>query len=114
MSDPTTRVYRTETGSYAESELAVLVWFNSGRLNRPNSRLLETLTDYSSPHPMAFPIRSLQLSLPEPHPATESDLQERLLASTKQVPVIVPIPIARKALGWDEFYIPSAFEEPRP
>lgn len=106
------RTYRTESGSYSESDLAVVIWLNPGKFDRPQARLLETLTDRSSPHPMAFPIRSLQVSLPNPHVATAEDIQERIMSSTRENPVITPLTLARDELGWVDFYVPSTYQEP--
>jgi len=106
------RIYRTESGSYNESELSVVIWLNPGRVDRPQARLLETLTDRSSPHPMAFPTASLQKTLTNPHPATLEDLQDRIIGSRREEPVIVPLPLAREELGWVDFYVPSAYQDP--
>lgn len=106
------RTYRTDSGTYSESDLAVVIWLNPEKYERPQARLLETLTDRSSTDPMAFPIRSLQLTLPNPHIATETDIQDRILSSTRDDPVIVPLPLAITELGWTDFYVPSSYEEP--
>lgn len=109
------RTYRTETGSYTESELAVLVWLNPEQKNKPNARLLATFTDQKSPNPMAFPIKTLQSTseFVNSFLATEDSLAEDLLKSTSSTPVMVPLPLARTKLGWVHFFIPTAYTEPK-
>lgn len=109
------RSYKTETGTFTEAELAVVVWMNPEHLTKPQSRLLLTMTDQSSPNPMAFPIRSLRAT-----PAfsgcpvsTDSSVAEDIADSTPERPSIVPIPVARDHLGWDEFFIPTKYTEPK-
>lgn len=89
----------------SEADLAVLVWMNPEAVNKPQKRLLETLTNRNSIAPLALPIRSLQLSLPNPIPATADTLQERILTSSKSEPLIIPLPLAKSHLGWTEFDI---------
>ena len=89
----------------SESDLAVVVWMNPESPGRPQKRLLETLTSRESTAPLALPIRSLTLSLPNPIPATEDTLQERILTSSKEEPLIIPLTLARSHLGWTEFDI---------
>lgn len=86
-------------------DLAIVVWIDPEAINRPQKRLLETLTNRNSRLPLAFPIRTLQLSLPYASTVTEDTMQERLLASTREHPVIIPISLARSSLGWTEFDI---------
>lgn len=88
-----------------EEDLAVLVWIEPEALNRPQKRLLETITARNSTLPLALPIRSLRLSLSKAVLAEESTLQENILASSQNCPVIVPVPLAKSALGWTEFDI---------
>jgi hypothetical protein len=108
------RVYRTKSGTFPESELAVIVWKNPNSLSRPNSRLLATMMDPSSPNPMAFPIEMLRKTVEFASCAvsTTGTLQLDILASSPGGPVIVPIPLARSSLGWTEFYVPTRYEEP--
>lgn len=110
---PPERTYRTESGSYTESELCVLVWLNPDQQQRPNSRLLATYTDKKSPHPMAFPTKTL-LNTSEfvnAHLATEDSLTEALLGSSPTAPVIVSLSLARASLGWTDFFIPTSYTE---
>lgn len=86
-------------------DLAIVVWIDPDALDRPQKRLLETITSRNSRLPLAFPIRSLQLSLPYASTVTEDTLQEKMLASTKESPIIIPISLARSSLGWTEFDI---------
>jgi hypothetical protein len=107
------RQYRTESGTFEASELAILVWMNPDRDNKPQSRLLMTLTDRLSPHPMAFPLKTLQntpefASCPLATPETLADL---LVASTPTTPIIILLPIAQDQLGWTDFYIPTKYTD---
>lgn len=109
------RVYRTETGNYSESELGILVWINPDFEKGKNSRLLMTMTDYSSPAPMAFPLSSLRKS-PFFEKFTVSDpenLAEDMLKATQECPIIVPLPVARQNLGWEDFFVPTRYTEPK-
>lgn len=108
------RVYRTETGTYGESELAVLVWLNPEQKTRPHARLFATITDSTTPNPMAFPIKMLK-NTPEfadSAVSTGDSVAEDLLVSTQTSPVIISLPIARDHLGWTDFYIPTHYVEP--
>lgn len=112
---PPERVYRTESGTFPESELAVVVWKNPNLPSRPNSRLLATMTDPSSPNPMAFPVGMLRKAVEFASCAVSSPetLQADIGASSPESPVLVPMPIARSRLGWTDFYVPTKYEEPR-
>lgn len=88
-----------------EADLAVLVWMNPEAVNKPQKRLLETLTARDSLNPLALPLRSLQLTIPNPVPASEKDLADRLLTSSKSEPLIIPLPLAKSHLGWTDFDI---------
>ena len=112
---PLERTFRTESGTYSESELAVLVWINPDQTHRPNSRLLATMTDHSSPNPMAFPINMLKTS-PELSVcsfATPTSVALDILNSSSHAPAIISLPLAREHLGWTDFYIPTKYVEPR-
>lgn len=112
---PVERTFRTESGTYAESELAVLVWINPDQANRPNSRLLATLTDQSGPDPMVFPINMLKKS-PEFAICAFSTLETialDILNSNFHAPAVISLPLAREHLGWTDFYIPTRYVEPR-
>lgn len=86
-------------------EPAVIVWISEEALNKPQKRLLETLTSRNSRLPLAFSVRTLQMSVPYATTADEETLQDSLLRSSKDNPVIIPISLARSSLGWTEFDI---------
>ena len=109
------RVYRTESGTYSESELGILVWINPDFEKGKNSRLLMTMTDYSSAAPMAFPLSTLKKS-PFFERFTVCDtenLTQDMLQATQDRPVIVPLPVARQNLGWEDFFVPTRYTEPK-
>jgi hypothetical protein len=109
------RIYRNESGEYEESELAILVWMNPNLTAKPNSRLLATMTDKSSPNPVAFPIRMLRSmqELLRSAISTDESLVDDIQKSTQDLPAIIPIPLARSHLGWTEFFIPTRYLESR-
>lgn len=109
------RTYKTLTGTYNEDDLAIVVWRNPNR-NKPKgrNRALETMTAENSSFPMAFPLKSIakHRSWKGAHTAHNSDeLLDYLEGSTRSKPVIVPLPVAKVALGWDDFYIPTEYTE---
>jgi hypothetical protein len=109
------RTYRTESGTYNESELAVVVWLNPEQVHRPHARLLATFTDTKSPNPMAFPIKTLRNTseFANAHLASDDSVANDILNSTQTTPVIISLPLAREHLGWTDFYIPTTFTEPK-
>jgi hypothetical protein len=110
---PSERIYRTESGSYAESELAVIVWANPDQEHHANARLLVTVTDRKSPNPMAFPIKTLKDTSEFVNARYYNDdfATRELLGATLSAPAVIPLPLARKTLGWTDFYIPTRYEE---
>jgi hypothetical protein len=107
------RTYKTLTGTYNEDDLAVVVWRNPKR-NASRSRALETMTSENSSFPMAFPIKSLTRNRSWKAAKTAHSSAEFLTliqATTRSAPVIVPLPVAKLALGWEDFYIPSEYTE---
>jgi hypothetical protein len=106
--------YKTSTGVYSESELAIVVWSNPKISKRPQSRRLETMTSPNSRFPMAFPISSLTK-----HPAwkeatiakTIEDIDRTIGETSRKSPIIVSLPLARQALGWEHFYVPTEYVE---
>jgi hypothetical protein len=110
------RTYRTETGVFSESELGILVWINPDFEKGKNSRLLMTMTDYSSTAPMAFPLNLLRKSpIFEKLPVSEDEnLSDLILNTSSEAPAIVPLPVARRQLGWEDFFVPTKYSEPRP
>lgn len=107
----TERTYVTATGTYRESELAVVIWLNPNYRQTSHKRLLETFTSKENNSPIAFPIDSLQLKITEAIIATQENLHTTVLSSTQQKPIILPLPLAQQALGWTDFYIPNEFSE---
>lgn len=111
------KIYKTASGTYSEDDLAVAIWPNPKRnTKRPQARMLETLTSEKSPYPIAFPIAKLQTikSWMYCPVAKSSDELESHLASneiTQLKPLLVPLTLARLALGWDTFHIPSEYTE---
>lgn len=87
----------------SDHDAAVVVWLNPEVPNRPQKRLLETLTAPDSLVPLAFPIRSLRLTVTSARVAASSTLQDLILTSTKENPILVPVSLARSELGWTEF-----------
>lgn len=108
------RTYRTESGTYSESELALLVWMNPDFEKKKQSRLLMTMTDYSSIHPMAFPIKLIQTNavFSKCPLADAENLSNLMFTSNSECPVIVPLSLARSKLGWEEFFVPTKYTEP--
>lgn len=106
--------YKTATGVYSESELAVVIWSNPKVSKRPQSRRLETMTSPNSRFPMAFPITSLTK-----HHAwkdaklakTVEDIDRSISNTSRQSPIIVSLPLARQAFGWEHFYVPTEYVE---
>ena len=106
------RTYATASGTYSEEDLAVVIWSNPKISKRPQSRRLETMTSPRSSYPMAFPI-SLLIS----HHAwkkfkvvkSPEDIDLLIGATSRQTPILVPLPLAKSYLGWDEFYIPTEY-----
>jgi len=113
------RVYKNNSGSYSEDELVIAVWFNAKKsTSRPKARRLETFTTESSRCPIAFPLDTLQEThswMYCPVAKTSKDLENLLEPgqATRDKPLLVPLPLAQSYLGWQEFYIPSEYKEPR-
>ena len=111
------KVYKTSSGTFSEDELAVAIWLNPKRnAKRPQARMLETLTSEKSSYPIAFPIAKLQqikswMFCPVATTTEELDTHLASKEITRQNPVLVPLTLARLALGWDTFHIPSEYTE---
>jgi hypothetical protein len=113
------RRYRTGTATYSEEELAIVLWRNPRAGSRPGRvRPYETFTAPDSPHPMAFPIATFTenpLARAVWDGATiarsEDAVFEAIPQSTSLRPLLVPVPIARKAFGWDRFHVPDEYSE---
>ncbi len=112
------RQYKTKSGVYKEDQLVIVVWLNPDHKTSKQARALETMTSDDSKHPMAFPMESFS-SNPMARSAwknaflakTEDAVFSMVPRSSKDMPVLVPIPVARKAFGWDRFYVPSEYTE---
>ena len=111
------RTYKTLTGTYSEEDLVVAVWSNpKKRKGRPNARILETLTSDKSPYPIAFPLATLQQikSWMYCTVATTSVDVDKFLTpelSSREKPILIPLPLAKSYLGWQEFYVPTEYAE---
>lgn len=106
--------YRTSSGTFSSEQLAIVVWRNPKQRKSRNARFLETMTTETSPHPMAFPIASLK-SRKEWAAATyvtsRDEFLDALSGSSRAKPMIVPLPVAEAALGWDVFYVATEYTE---
>lgn len=108
------RQYKTLTGTYAEDELAIVVWINPKSKNSKQSRALETMTSESSRYPMAFPLKSLTKNRSWKNAQIARTKEEvfALIQKTERTkPLLVPLSVAKQALGWENFYIPSEYTE---
>jgi hypothetical protein len=111
------RVYRTVSGTYSEEELVVAVWANpKKRKGRPNARLLETMTSDKSSYPIAFPLATLQTIKSWMYCSvaiTSTDVDNFLTPelSSREKPILIPLPLAKSYLGWQEFYVPTEYAE---
>ena len=108
------RQYETQSGTYTEEELAVVVWINPKAKKSRQSRALETMTSENSRFPMAFPIRSLTKNRSWKNAQlakTQEDVFSFIPLSERSRPVLIPLGVAKEALGWNDFYIPSEYTE---
>lgn len=106
------RTYQTQSGTYTEEELGVVIWMNPKNKKSKQSRFLETMTSDSSTLPMAFPLKSLikNKNWQQAKTVKHRDEVYELISDTERSrPLIVPLPIATQALGWENFYVPSEY-----
>jgi hypothetical protein len=106
------RSYRTDSGTFSEDDLCVVVWRNPKNRSSRQSRYLETMTSETSRLPMMFPIAALKSDrawAKASIPRTMNELFEDIERSGPEAPVIVRIPLARSVLGWEDFHIPTEF-----
>lgn len=106
------RQYKTSTGVYTEEELAVVVWMNPKAKSSRQSRALETMTSETSRYPMAFPIKSLTKNRSWKNAQIARTKEEvfALIQKTERTkPLLIPLSVAKQALGWDNFYIPTEY-----
>lgn len=104
--------YKTASGTYSESELAVVVWRNPKNKKSSQARFLETMTAEDSPHPMAFPIAMLLVKKEWSRSVRVSsvdDVVTHIQDSSRVRPLVVPLPVAESAFGWSTFYIPTEY-----
>jgi hypothetical protein len=112
---PTT--YKNNSGVYSEEDLVVAVWFNAKKAtSRPNARRLETFTAEHSPYPIAFPLETLQETPSWMYCSVArapQDLNNMLEPgkATRENPLLVPLPLAKSHLGWNDFYVPTEYTE---
>jgi len=110
------RRYRSGGSVYTEDELAIVVWSNPDHRTSPRARALETMTAPDSTVPMAFPIRGFS-SNPTARARwssafiarTEDSVFESVPLSSRQKPLLVPLPLARRAFGWTRFHVPDEY-----
>lgn len=108
------RQYKTSTGTYVETELAVVVWMNPKHKDSSQSRFLETMTSENSKYPMAFPIRFLTKHYSWRNAkiaATTTDVVALIPTTDRSHPLLIPLNVAKSAFGWEDFYIPSEYIE---
>jgi hypothetical protein len=43
---------------------------------------------------------------------TEENINQLLFFASEETPVIIPLPIARLKLGWEDFFVPTKYVEP--
>lgn len=106
------KTYKTQSGTYKEEDLAVVIWINPKHLKKANSRFLETMTSDSSPHPMAFPTTTLTTNKMWRNARiakTKEDVYALIGSTERNKPLLVPLPIAREALDWTNFYVPTEY-----
>jgi hypothetical protein len=87
----------------ATGDLAVVVWRSRGG---PRSRRLEAVVSERTGLPVAFPLPVLAAdpALSSATTATDrADLLSLVEGSDRSRPVVVPLPLARSALGWLSF-----------
>lgn len=108
------RQYQTLSGIYNEDDLAVVVWMNPKAKSSRQSRALETMTSESSRYPMAFPLKSLTTNRSWKNAQIARTKEEvfALIQKTERTkPLLVPLSVAKQALGWENFYIPTEYTE---
>ena len=90
-----------------EATQVCVVWYNADRKTNPQSRYLQALSTDSKPiTPLSFDIKELDQS--ESFKAAffvtnEADLMKNIPISSRKVPIIMPVRVARQLLGWQTF-----------
>lgn len=108
------RLYKTKTDTYKETELAVVVWRNPKKSKKPQSRFFETMSAPNSSYPMAFPLDALKTHYAwkkARHVKSLEEFDEVIDKSSREAPVIVDLYLAGQTLGWNDFYIPDEYTE---
>jgi hypothetical protein len=108
------KTYKTASGTYKEDDLAVVIWINPKQLKKTNSRFLETMTSQDSPYPMAFPLASLTSNKMWRNARiarSREDVYSLIGTTERTKPLLVPLPTAREALDWTQFYVPTEYTE---
>lgn len=108
------RTYKTNSGTYTEDQLSIVVWKNPKQKTGRQVRALETMTSEDSPYPMAFPTQSFIRNRSWAAATRVSSVEEAIEViptSSRSKPVIIPLPIAKQTFGWDSFYVPSEYVE---
>jgi hypothetical protein len=106
------RTYKTQSGTYTEDELGIVVWMNPKNKQSNQSRLLETMTAENSSLPMAFPLKALTKDYNWQNASlirSKDEVFGLIFATDRSKPLIIPLPIAKSALGWEDFYIPTEY-----
>jgi hypothetical protein len=106
------RQYKTLSGTYSEEDLAIVVWVNPKSKSNRQSRALETMTSETSSFPMAFPLKSLTSNRSWRNATiahTKEEVFELIQKTERTRPLLIPLSVAKTALGWEEFYIPSEY-----
>lgn len=102
------RTYQTPNGTYSEEDLVVAIWVNPKSLVSKKVKPLETLTDPASPLPMAFPKTAIPWTTAL-HARSKEDVFSLLPQSNRLAPLVVPLPIAYQALGWEHFFVATEY-----
>ena len=108
------RLYKTKTGTYKDTELVVVVWKNPKKTKRPQSRFLETMSAPNSSYPMAFPLVALKGHYAwkeAKHVKSSEDCDLSIEDSSREAPVILDLQLATYTLGWNDFYVPDEYVE---
>jgi heme oxygenase len=106
------RQYRTDSGTYTEEELAVVVWVNPKHSSSKQARFLETMTTDDSTLPMAFPLNYLMKNRSWRNAVlahTGAEVFDTLQESRRSRPLVIPLKVATEAFGWENFYIPTQY-----
>lgn len=106
------RQYKTQSGVYSESDLGVVVWVNPRQKTAKQARFLETMTSEDSTLPMAFPLHALVTHRSWKNATlvkSSGEIYKALFSTERSRPLLVPLPIAKEAFDWSDFYIPTEY-----